>query len=323
MASLLIIGGSGFFGKSILDSYKRGLLDQWGITSVKVVARNAKALEHTNPELSDITIELINADIGTCDVLPNADYVIHAAASTDAAKYLEQPEIEKANIQAATYNYCRLAPRFHKNSKIIYCSSGAVYGQQPADLLQIPEDFEPGSVEEMHETKRDYSAAKRDSEKAIQDLGRVGLNVSIARCFAFIGAYLPRDQHFAIGNFIEDGLNNRPIEVKARHAVYRSYMYADDLVHWLMVICDNANLNCPIYNVGSDQAIAMNVLADLVGVKFNNLIRKPGLSSNNIDRYVPSINKAKNELGIELSIDLDSAIDKTIQIICSQVIHAY
>ena len=312
MASLLIIGGSGFFGKSILDSYKRGLLDQWGITSVKVVARNAKALEHTNPELSDITIELINADIGTCDVLPNADYVIHAAASTDAAKYLEQPEIEKANIQAATYNYCRLAPRFHKNSKIIYCSSGAVYGQQPADLLQIPEDFEPGSVEEMHETKRDYSAAKRDSEKAIQDLGRVGLNVSIARCFAFIGAYLPRDQHFAIGNFIEDGLNNRPIEVKARHAVYRSYMYADDLVHWLMVICDNANLNCPIYNVGSDQAIAMNVLADLVGVKFNNLIRKPGLSSNNIDRYVPSINKAKNELGIELSIDLDSAIDLSL-----------
>ena len=55
MASLLIIGGSGFFGKSILDAYKRGLLDQWGITSVKVLARNATALEHTNPELSDTT----------------------------------------------------------------------------------------------------------------------------------------------------------------------------------------------------------------------------------------------------------------------------
>ena len=311
MASLLIIGGSGFFGKSILDAYKRGLLDQWGITSVKVLARNAKALERTNPELSDITIELINADISTCDVLPNADYVIHAAASTDAAKYLEQPEIEKANIQAATYNYCRLAPRFHQNSKIIYCSSGAVYGQQPGDLLHIPEDFKLGPVEEMHETKRDYAAAKRDSEKAIQELGVAGLNVSIARCFAFVGAYLARDQHFAIGNFIEDGLNSRPIQVKAKHAVYRSYMYADDLVHWLMTIAENATPDCPVFNVGSDEPNLLQDIAEMISIYFKVPTEIALITSTQVDRYIPSVEKAKS-IDCLLTSPLDLAIEKSI-----------
>jgi len=34
MSTLLIIGGTGFFGKSILDSFKRGGLEKWGIERV-------------------------------------------------------------------------------------------------------------------------------------------------------------------------------------------------------------------------------------------------------------------------------------------------
>ena len=34
--SLLIIGGTGFFGKSILDSFKRGLLKEFNINKILV-----------------------------------------------------------------------------------------------------------------------------------------------------------------------------------------------------------------------------------------------------------------------------------------------
>ena len=63
MATLLIIGGSGFFGKSFLDGYKRGILEKWDITQIKILARRASDLENTNPELMDKTIKLINLDI--------------------------------------------------------------------------------------------------------------------------------------------------------------------------------------------------------------------------------------------------------------------
>jgi dTDP-glucose 4,6-dehydratase len=312
MASLLVIGGSGFFGKSILDAYQRGLLNSWGVDSICVLARNAVSLSTYFPEFIDDSIKLINGDIATCNALPFADYVIHAAASTDAANYLARPEVEKKNIQAGTYNYCKLAEKFHRNSRIVYCSSGAVYGQQPADLEYLSEEFDCGSVDEMSPVKRDYAAAKRDAERAIRTLGSQGSAVSIARCFAFVGKYLPRDQHFAIGNFIQDGLMGRPINVKATIPVYRSYMYADDLVHWLMTICHSANPLCPIYNVGSDQAVTIGDLAELVAQKFTVDISKAGLSKKSVDRYVPSITKAKEVLGLQLSIDTAGAIDKTI-----------
>jgi len=322
MASLLVIGGSGFFGKSILDGYKRGLLDSWSIDSISVLARNATSLSTQFPELIDDSIRLINGDIATCHELPFADYVIHAAASTDASNYLARPDVEKKNIQAGTYNYCDLAKKFHSGSRIVYCSSGAVYGQQPASMEYLLEEFNGGSVDEMSPVKRDYAAAKRDAEQAIRTLGSHGRAVSIARCFAFVGKYLPRDQHFAIGNFIQDGLMGRPINVKATFPVYRSYMHSDDLVHWLMTICHSANTLCPIYNVGSDYALTIEDLAELVAQRFAVDVHKSGLSQKGIDRYIPSIAKARKELGLKLSIDLEAAIDRTIEAIRMKNLHA-
>ena len=312
MASLLIIGGSGFFGKSILDAYKRGLLNPWGIDLIYVLARNADRLKEEAPELVGTSIKLMNGDIASCKKLPMSDYVIHAAASTDAANYLSQPEVEKKNIQAGTYNYCELAKKFHQNSRIVYCSSGAVYGQQPPDLDKISEDYDGGPLADMSLTKRDYAAAKRDAELAIINLGKQGLSVSIARCFAFVGSYLPRDKHFAIGNFIEDGLNNRPIQVKADHLVYRSYMYADDLVEWLMRLCELGNSDCPILNVGSDEALEIREVAKKVADKFSVPFINTDIQKTTVDRYIPSIEKAKHFGSLKIKHDIRLSIDETI-----------
>lgn len=314
MASLLIIGGSGFFGKSILDAYKRGLLNPWGIDLIYVFARNADRLKEEAPELVGASIKLMNGDIASCKELPTADYVIHAAASTDAANYLSQPELEKKNIQAGTYNYCELAKKFHQNSRIVYCSSGAVYGQQPPDLDKIPEEYDGGLLADMSLTKQDYAAAKRDAEVAIINLGKEGLSVSIARCFAFVGPYLPRNKHFAIGNFIEDGIQGRHITIKAQHEVYRSYMHADDLVIWLMTIAASSSISCPLFNVGSDGAVEIRELAQKVASLFRVQINAAALiSSVPMDRYIPNIAKAKNTLGLNLQFDLDGAISITAE----------
>lgn len=243
MASLLVIGGTGFFGKSILDAFQRGLLDEWKVDRVIAMSRHAEQLSKVAPELVDERVELLNADIGYTDWLPSADYVIHAAASTDERNYLSRPEAERQNIQAGVRNYCRLAPKYNSGSKIVYVSSGAVYGAQPSDLDHIDETYEVKDVADLPEAKRVYAFAKREAEKAFKALGEQGINVSVARCFAFVGRWIPRDQHFAIGNFIEDGLQGKPIQVKATFPVYRSYMYADDLVIWLMTMVENADID--------------------------------------------------------------------------------
>lgn len=305
--SLLVIGGTGFFGKSILDAARRGLLAPWAIDRIIVVARHTQVLAERFPGLLGPHVGLVDADAGTAAALPAADYVIHAASSTDARRYRDDPAGERANIVAAIDNYCAVATTIHRDSRIVYCSSGAVYGVQPAELDGLAEDHGWTSETGLVDHKRDYAEAKRLAETRIAALGSTGVNVAVARCFAFVGAYLPRDQHFAIGNFLGDALAGRPVTVKARHAVWRSYLHADDLVRWLMTLADHASPTCPVVNVGSDEAVLVGDVARRVARCFGAAADIPELTEPAVDRYVPSIRRARN-LGLKVSIGLDAAI---------------
>lgn len=309
LASLLIIGGTGFFGKSILDSFKRKQLDRWKINKIIIIARHVEQFKKNYPELSFYGVDFLTGDISTIDFLPEADFVIHAAASTDASNYLYHGEEEKSKIIAGTLNFCKLAEKFLKKSKIIYCSSGAVYGHQPENLKYLKETDNLGDISKLDDIKKSYAYAKRDSEAAIRELGKKDINVSIARCFTFVGKHLPRDQHFAIGNFIADGINGRDIDVKTDRLVSRSYMYADDLVEWLLTIADKSLPNCPMYNVGSDSEIEIRVLANITSQIFNVSLKTVEINISTIeDRYIPSIEKAKKELGLTNNYGIKESI---------------
>jgi len=317
MASLLIIGGSGFFGKSILDANKRGLLVKYGIKKVVIYSRNATGLVLSNPELMDCgTVELVDGDISLCNAIPQADYIIHAAASTDIAKYIAMPEKERGNIITGTRNFCKIIKEGGYKGKSLYVSSGAVYGKQPRDILEIPETYsiDDQSLASMEEAKAHYALAKRESEALILELGSNGFNVAIARCFAFVGKYLPRDQHFAIGNFIEDGLRGRPVVVKARAPVYRSYMYADDLVDWMLLSLKLASPDCLTLNVGSNESISLAKLAEIIAQEYGVMAYAEVDEALEGDRYIPSIQTALT-LGLKIKYDLRSSISKTIHAI--------
>ena len=86
MSTLLVIGGSGFFGKSILDMFQRGGLAQWNVDKVIAMSRNAKRLKIETPELVKGNVDLVELDITSTKYLPEADYVIHAAGKVRGIK---------------------------------------------------------------------------------------------------------------------------------------------------------------------------------------------------------------------------------------------
>jgi dTDP-glucose 4,6-dehydratase len=311
-SGLLLLGGTGFFGKSFLDAFARGLLAPWGIDRVTVLARHTAVLKARWPELVTARVTLMDADVASAPTLPTAEYVIHAAASSDARQYIEASERERANILAAVRHYAELARQVHRDSRLVYASSGAVYGAQAPEVPALDESMDLSAAGGLVEYKRAYAEAKRAAEAVIAELGQTGVRVSIARCFAFVGLYLPRDQHFAVGNFLEDGLRQRPVVVHATHPVYRSYMHADDLVRWLMTLATHASVAAPIYNVGSPEAVSVVGLARAVADRFGVEVRIPPPQSERIDRYVPSIEKAHRELGLGLRYNLASALDEII-----------
>ena len=200
------------------------------------------------------------------------------------------------NFENAIKNYSFLAPLFHSKSKILYCSSGAVYGKQPLDLEKIDEDFKfKDDLSDLSQGKRAYCLNKRYAESEILNLGKSGLSVSIARCFAFSGKYLPKDQHYAYGNFIGQAERGETVIVKTNGIVYRSYMEADDLVISLFKILSISSPICPIYNIGSENEISLYDLAKIIANKYNVSYKFENYNDQIIiDRYVPSISKLKS-----------------------------
>ncbi len=295
--SLLIIGGTGFFGKSFLDCFVNNKLEKYHISSIKIMAREIENFKKKFPELVNEKTEFIQNDITIINELPDADLIIHAATSTNSKDYLVNGTAHLENIEKGVSNFCKIALFNKIQSKIVYCSSGAVYGQQPSNFLNIDEDFPFQNVCTLTEEKQKYCLGKRFAEQAIKNLGDHSLNVSIARCYAFYGKYLPKDQHFAYGNFVGQAELGNTIEVNANKFVFRSYMSADDLVYSLIKIVEYANPSCPIFNVGSDEGISIQDLAKKIANEYNVPYKLNEITDfENIDRYVPNVDKLKKIL---------------------------
>jgi len=90
-------------------------------------------------------------------------------------------------------------------------------------------------------------------------------------------------------------------------------MYADDLVKWLLTIVDNASNKCPIYNVGSDEVVSLDDLAIKLGATFKLDVIIPDQYSKKIDRYIPSIEKAKSNLKLTLRFNVMQGFHETLK----------
>jgi len=300
---LLIIGGSGFFAKSILNYILHYNLSN-SIKTVILLSRGFKKIKVGKNLNKKVKIKTIRADISKLKKIPFTDYVIYCAINHD---YKEDYK--------AVCNYYNLAKKYHLKSRLLYTSSGAVYGQQPKIIKRIKENYllRNKRLDFYNYNKNIYSITKLNNEEIFKKLGKIGIKVSIARCFAFVGKYLPRDSNFVVGNFIQNILNKEKIEVKSVHNVIRSYMHEYDLVVWLFKILKSANRNCPIYNVGSDQEVNIRKLALYLSNKYKLPLKLKKIKSNIEDRYLPSIHKSKKELNLKLQYSNYRAINEVIK----------
>ncbi len=306
---VLILGGTGFIGKWFLESFVL-INNKYSLNSELVVlSRSPDFFLKLYPHLKNYSsISFIKGDIRDFKLRPSTsfDLIIHAATETNGILEKSNPNEMYSVIVKGTKHLINEIHKNNKSAKLLYISSGAVYGRQPPELSHTPENF-PCSPTTA------YGKGKLEAEKICLNSD---IPCSIARCFAFVGPYLPLDIHFAIGNFILNGLKNEPIIINGDGTPYRSYMYTSDLVNWLWSILINGK-SSEIYNVGSDNAISIAELADIVSKCFNyksKIIIKQKPKDGVLPlRYVPFIDKAKRELGLNCKIGLDKAIKKTIQ----------
>ncbi|CRI56023.1 NAD-dependent epimerase/dehydratase family protein [Pseudomonas sp. CCOS 191] len=311
--NVLLTGGTGFFGRALLRHWQVCADAGAQVPRVTVLSRMPYAFLERYPEFAGQPwLCLHEGDILVPDSLPvsrNFTHVLHAAADSTAGPALDPLErylqIVDGTRHLLDYAVANRIPRF------LLTSSGGVYGPQPQGMGSIVESYNgmPDPLEPGHA----YSVAKRCAEHLCALYGhRHGLEVVIARCFAFVGRDLPLDVHFAIGNFIRDALGSPIIAVNGDGTPVRTYMDQRDLAHWLEVLLSSGKPG-HAYNVGSDEVITIGELARLVRdtlapgklVRIAQSEEAPGSFRN---RYVPAISKARDELGLSLRYNLARSI---------------
>jgi len=324
MRSVLLTGGSGFFGKSLLDAFRRGVLDTFGIQRMVIVARRANRLRAEAPELCSDRIELVDSDVVSLESTFGADVVIHAAASADIPRYGPDPEGEARVVVEGARHLWELAARSPRRPRMLLVSSGAVYGRQPASVMSMNEQTPPHP--DIDPARQAYATAKRRAEETVIGLAaHSGLPTRIARCFAFVGPWLPLGASFAVGNFLQSALRGEPVRVRAVHPVVRSYLHADDLAVWLMTLAtaDGADAG-EAYNVGSAEEVSIRELAGMVasiagvGVLLpdQNAASETG-TPEQADRYVPDVSKIRRKFGLSVTVPLRQAIESTFRVLAA------
>jgi nucleoside-diphosphate-sugar epimerase len=310
---LFITGGTGFFGRWLLETFIAAN-DRLGLDArVTVLSRDPAAFQGKMPHVAGHkSVSLAAGDMCTCEMTGERfDYVIHAAVEP----YQEGDPIQafEHNV-AGTSNSLELA-RCCGARRFLLVSSGAVYGRQPAEMTHLPEDY-AGAPDPL-DPLTTYGQAKRASEFLCAAFGRKhGIETAVARCFAFIGPHLPLDANFAIGNFIRDALRGGPVKVTGDGTPYRSYLHAADLAVWLWTILFRGH-SCRPYNVGSDVGLSIlqlaNQVRDIVAPETEVNVAKRAVPATQAERYVPSIHRAQSELGLEVYVPLDEAIRRTAE----------
>jgi len=310
---LLLTGGTGFIGRALLRHWETHPADR--PKTVVAISRNPKAFAESFPDLARAPwLDLRYGDVVQPDTLPKQgfEHVIHAAADSTAGPRLSPIE-RYTQIVDGTRHVLKVAVTAGAK-RFLLLSSGAVYGSRNAahpdpneEDFGAPDPLKPENAYGMGKKAAEHLAALTQRDH--------GMEVVIARCFAFVGRDLPLDVHFAIGNFIRDALHREQVTVSGDGTPIRSYMDQRDLSRWLLtLLCKGQGGQA--YNVGSEEAITVADLAHLVRDTLapNKTVwisteKRSELRS----RYVPSTLKARQEMGLNLQHSLRESILTTAE----------
>jgi nucleoside-diphosphate-sugar epimerase len=313
--TVLLTGGTGFFGKWFLETIS--FLNSERDLNLKaiVVSRAPEKFLDEYPHFRQPAIQFIQGDIRSFSFPKEPiHYIIHAGTSA-SEKFGNERPLEMFDTIVDGTRYVLNLAKEKKVESFLFTSSGAVYGKQPAEMTHISESY--SGAPDSTDARSAYGEGKRAAEMLCSLYYRqYQVPVKLARCFAFVGPYLPLDAHFAIGNFILNVLKNEDIVIQGDGTPSRSYLYAADLMVWLWTILLCGKNDEP-YNVGSDKESTIYEIAKKVNVLSENgkdvtVLQKAALPSPAL-RYVPSVQKCKMDLQLEQTISLNDSIKKTYQ----------
>lgn len=301
---VLITGGAGNIGGSLARHLASN--DEYDVLVVDNLQTGAV---EKLPALSQRS-RFIRADVNLyTDVAPifashQPDYVFHYAATVGVARTLKNPMQVLEDIDGIR-NILMLS-KGTGVKRVFYSSSSEVYGEP----VEIPQREETTPLN----SRLPYAVVKNLGEIYFRTYHReFGLPFTI---FRFFNTYGPlQSEDFVISKFVSRALRGEDLTIYGDGKQTRTFCYVDDSIEFQALCLEKDLYVNETVNVGADDEIEINDLAELVRKLVNSeasIARLPALLEGDMKRRKPDNSRMRQALGRDL-LPLSEGILKTAE----------
>ncbi len=315
--SILITGANGLIATYIIR-YLVYINERFLPRPVKIYAliRDiSQALDKYSDLLKKDYFNLIVQDVKdeVKEIYP--DYILHLASQASPQWFNRDPlGVIDANT-VGTKNMLLLAKR--ANSKVLFISSGEVYGQTKI----FPTTESDYGFIDLQDTRSCYAEGKRLAEVlCVCAVKQWAVDVKIARPFHSYGPGMNlQNDHRVFANFVRNIVQGEEITMYSDGSAVRSFLYLQDVVEGFFTVLFQGAVG-EAYNVAGSTGVSIMELAEmLVGLfpeKQLKVVKK--ISPNReympskITRNVADVSKLE-ALGWKQQVSLEEGFRRTIK----------
>jgi len=316
--TIILTGGRGFLGRYFTTFFHRMNEEVLDEPLKLIVLDNLITAGKEGEKIPDYNnVRFVNHNvIEPFEIDESIDYIIHAAGIASPHYYRAYP-LETLDVSiAGTKNFLELAKK--NNSKFVFFSSSEIYGDPDPEKLPIREDYR-GSVS-CQGPRACYDESKRLGETLCYVYHNLyGIHTNTIRPFNVYGPGMQEKDYRVLPNFGSLIKGNKPLSVYGSGNQTRTFCYITDAISGFLKVVLNGVPGEP-YNIGNPEP-EVSIL-DLVEVMKKvsykkityNIVNYPdSYPSDEPNRRVPNIDKAKKDLNYFPKINLEIGLDRFLK----------
>ena len=246
LSKVLITGAGGFIGRSLW-----GYLDRHDYEVIACMP--CEPADCALPRGQRLLIRMPDGRLGAALARERPDYAIHCAGGASVAQSFAMPALDFANNVISTEALAEAVAANSPDTRTIFISSAAVYGNPVA--LPIREDAVTAPISP-------YGYHKLMAELICQKYHRLhGVPVTILRVFS---AYGPGLRKQILWDLYQQWVASGSISLRGSGEESRDFIFIDDLVTAIHLVMERATFSAEVLNVAEGRAITVRRLATLM-----------------------------------------------------------